>query len=266
MCDFRLRFWPGRNRAGGGWRRCSWRVPADRGENPHARGPASSPVVGVRRDDRSLRSTTVQPQVEGFVRQILVRAGDRVRAGQPLVQIDPDRQQATVTPRSRSAPRARPISRCAKQQLDAHAASCTRRAPSAAPSSTRRKPRTRTPRRSSPRCSRRSARAQVELQYYRVTAPTAGIVGDIPIRQGDRVTPATLITTIDQPEGLEAYVNVPLERATDLATGPDRGAARQRRRGDRLEPDHASSRRAPTMRRSRCWSRRRCARCRRDCG
>ena len=44
-----------------------------------------------------MQSTTVQPQVEGFVRQIFVKDGDRVRVGQPLVQIDPDRQQATVT-------------------------------------------------------------------------------------------------------------------------------------------------------------------------
>ena len=28
-----------------------------------------------------------------------------------------------------------------------------------------------------------------------------------------------MITTIDQPEGLEAYINVPLERATDLRPG-----------------------------------------------
>src|SRR3954465_5993902 len=46
---------------------------------------------------RSLRSTTIQPQVEGIVRQIFVKAGDRVGAGQPLLQIDPDKQQATVT-------------------------------------------------------------------------------------------------------------------------------------------------------------------------
>src|SRR6266850_2053606 len=45
---------------------------------------------------RSLRSTNIQPQVEGFVRQIMVKAGDRVSAGQPLVQIDPEKQQATV--------------------------------------------------------------------------------------------------------------------------------------------------------------------------
>src|SRR5262245_41913591 len=46
---------------------------------------------------KSLRSTNIQPQVEGFVRQIMVKAGDRVRVGQPLVQIDPEKQQATVS-------------------------------------------------------------------------------------------------------------------------------------------------------------------------
>jgi RND family efflux transporter MFP subunit len=60
---------------------------------------------------------------------------------------------------------------------------------------------------------------EVQLQYYRVTAPAEGIVGDIEVRQGDRVTPQTLITTIDAPEGLEAYINVPLERATSLRPG-----------------------------------------------
>jgi multidrug efflux pump subunit AcrA (membrane-fusion protein) len=60
---------------------------------------------------------------------------------------------------------------------------------------------------------------EVELQYYRVTAPSAGVVGEVVIRQGDRVTSSTIITTIDQPEGLEAYINVPLERAMDLKPG-----------------------------------------------
>ena len=46
---------------------------------------------------KSLRSTNIQPQVEGFVRQIMVKAGDRVRVGQPLVQTDPEKQQATVS-------------------------------------------------------------------------------------------------------------------------------------------------------------------------
>ena len=45
---------------------------------------------------RSLRSTTVKPEGEGIVTKILVKAGDHVRAGTPLVQIDPARQQAAV--------------------------------------------------------------------------------------------------------------------------------------------------------------------------
>ena len=45
------------------------------------------------------------------------------------------------------------------------------------------------------------------------------MVGEVVIRQGDRVTPSTVITTIDEPEGLEAYINVPLERARDLRLG-----------------------------------------------
>ena len=31
------------------------------------------------------------------MRRIFVRAGDRVRAGAPIMQIDPDRQQAAVS-------------------------------------------------------------------------------------------------------------------------------------------------------------------------
>ena len=167
---------------------------------------------------RSLRSTTVQPQVEGIVRQVFVKSGDRVRAGQPLMQIDSDKQQATVrATESQRASREADLA-LAKQQLvrmqtlyeagavsraeldQAEAAHKSAEAHLAAVQSLIRE-------------------GEVELQYYRVTAPSAGIIGDIPTRQGDRVTPATVITTIDQPEGLEAYVSVPLERAGALRSG-----------------------------------------------
>ena len=167
---------------------------------------------------KSLRSTNIQPQVEGFVRQIMVKAGDRVRAGQPLVQIDPDKQQATVSAtQSQRASREADLE-FARQQLarmqklfDAGAVSRAELEQA--------------------ETSVKTAQAQVEainsqirenevqLQYYRVTAPAEGIVGDIEVRQGDRVTPQTLITTVDAPEGLEAYTNVPLERATSLRQG-----------------------------------------------
>jgi len=57
------------------------------------------------------------------------------------------------------------------------------------------------------------------LQYYRVAAPQAGVVGDIPIRTDDRVTKATMITPIDDNSALEAYIQVPIDRSPDLRLG-----------------------------------------------
>jgi RND family efflux transporter MFP subunit len=56
----------------------------------------------------------------------------------------------------------------------------------------------------------------VQLQYYKVVAPRAGIVGDVPVRVGDRVVTTTVLTTVDRPGSLEAYVYVPIEKASQL--------------------------------------------------
>src|SRR5262245_39322394 len=76
------------------------------GRRPAAGGPPALPVEVVTLAERpveqgtefvgtvkSRRSTTVQPQVEGFITAILVRSGDRVAPGTPLMQIDPSAQQ-----------------------------------------------------------------------------------------------------------------------------------------------------------------------------
>ncbi len=57
---------------------------------------------------------------------------------------------------------------------------------------------------------------QVQLHYYQVVAPRAGIVGDIPVRVGDRVQTTTPLTTVDRPGTLEAYVYVPVEKSGQL--------------------------------------------------
>ena len=167
---------------------------------------------------RSLRSTTVQPEVEGYIRRIFVKAGDQVRSGQPLIQIDPDRQQASITTlESQVAAREADLAFATQQitrmkklhQAGAVSLAELEQAETAYKNA---------------EAQLAAVRAQikeneVQLQYYRVVAPVAGIVGDIPVREGDRVTTATLITTIDQSDGLEAYLNVPLERATELKDG-----------------------------------------------
>lgn len=167
---------------------------------------------------RSLRSTTVQPQVEGYIRRIFVKAGDQVRAGQPLIQIDPDRQQASITTlQSQVAAREADLAFATQQiarmkklhQAGAVSLAELEQAETAYKNAEAQLAAVRS----------QIKENEVQLQYYRVVAPVAGIVGDIPVREGDRVTTATPITTIDQGEGLEAYLNVPLERATELKEG-----------------------------------------------
>jgi RND family efflux transporter MFP subunit len=57
---------------------------------------------------------------------------------------------------------------------------------------------------------------QVQLHYYQVVAPRAGIVGDIPVRVGDRVLTTTTLATVDRPGSLEAYIYIPIEKSAQL--------------------------------------------------
>jgi RND family efflux transporter MFP subunit len=167
---------------------------------------------------RSLRSSTVQPEVEGVVTRIFVKSGDRVSAGAPLVQIKPDKQQATV--RSAEASRSGMEAdvqywRQQVKRLEAlvTAGAISRQEFEQAQNSLR------TAESRLEALNAQVREEQVELQFYRVEAPQAGVVGDITIRQGDRVTKSTMITTIDDNSGLEAYIQVPLDRSPDLRVG-----------------------------------------------
>ena len=98
----------------------------------------------------------------------------------------------------------------------------------------------------------REREAGVQLQYFRVTSPTGGVVGDIPVRVGDRVTTSTVLTTVDQQAGLEAYVQIPIERAPEVRVGlPVRLMDAQARCWPKRPS--TSSRRRWTTARSRCW-------------
>jgi RND family efflux transporter MFP subunit len=167
---------------------------------------------------KSRQSTTVQPQVEGFVTRILVRSGDRVRPGTPLMQIDAGMQRAAVaTLESVRAARqadlqfARQQAERMKTLYEAGAASQSEMEQAQTSLSTS-------------EAQLKAVEAQireqrVSLGYHQVTAPTAGVVGDIPVRVGDSVTRSTVLTNIDANTGLEVYINVPVREAADLKVG-----------------------------------------------
>jgi RND family efflux transporter MFP subunit len=167
---------------------------------------------------RSRRSTTVQPQVEGFVTRIAVRSGDRVRPGAPLMDIDAGMQQAAVAnleslraSRQADVQYARQQATRMKTLLDAGAASQAEMEQAQTALSTT-------------QAQLKAVEAQireqrVSLAFHRVTAPVGGVVGDVPVRIGDSVTRSSILTTIDQNAGFEVYINVPVQEAPNLRVG-----------------------------------------------
>ncbi|MBD2347131.1 efflux RND transporter periplasmic adaptor subunit [Anabaena subtropica] len=60
---------------------------------------------------------------------------------------------------------------------------------------------------------------QVQLQFYRITSPFEGTVGNIPVKIGDFVSTSTPLLSITQNRPLEVNISVPLERGPQLRQG-----------------------------------------------
>jgi RND family efflux transporter MFP subunit len=167
---------------------------------------------------KSRHSAAINPQVEGQIIRIFVKSGDHVQAGTTLLQIDPLKQEATVSSQEASRTAQEANVRYAKVSLeraqklfDAGVVSKAdldnaQTAYDAAVAQLK-------------ALDEQVKQQKVELHYYSVSSPMDGIVGDIPVHVGDRVTVATLLTTVDEPGALEAYIYVPAERARNLKIG-----------------------------------------------
>jgi RND family efflux transporter MFP subunit len=167
---------------------------------------------------KSRHSTALNPQVEGQVIHILVKSGDRVAAGKVLMQIDPLKQQAVV--KSQEAGRSAQVANVQFAETQWERAKKLYEAGVISKQDfDQAKTNLDTAREQLKSLDAQVLQQQVELRYYSVVAPTAGIVGDIPVRVGDRVTTSTLLTTVDEAGNLELYVNVPVERSKDLKLG-----------------------------------------------
>jgi len=167
---------------------------------------------------KSLKSTTIQPQIDGQITQIFVKSGDRVRQGQPLIQIDPRRQQAAVSSQQAElAARQAAVAFARQQQQRASelfaAGAISKQELEQADTALR------TADANLKALEAQVQQQEVQLRYYTISAPTSGVVGDIPVRVGNQVSPQTLLTTVDSNDTLEVYVSVPIERAPALKLG-----------------------------------------------
>ncbi|RKH12884.1 efflux RND transporter periplasmic adaptor subunit [Corallococcus sp. CA053C] len=166
----------------------------------------------------SRHSITLFPQVAGYVQSISARPGDTVKAGQVLLVVDPRQEQANLRAsqaqrtsaiasreyarrtRERSAQLLKEglISRQDYEQAVAQAEQSVAQARAA---------------------EAQIQSQQVQLGFFNVSAPFDGVVGDIPVKLGDSVTPQTALTRVDQSEALELSVQVPVDQASRVKVG-----------------------------------------------
>jgi len=173
---------------------------------------------------KSRRSATIEPQVQGLLTQIHVKSGDRVKAGDLLMEIDPRLQMATV-----ASARATELQK--KAVFDYNAVEVERQRKLFEAGVTSRDAYDQaTQAFDNSKADYNSAvelrKAQEEqLAYYNIRAPFDGVVGDVPVHVGDLVSPlsspASILTTVDENQGLEAYIYIPTERATQVRLGLD---------------------------------------------
>jgi len=167
---------------------------------------------------KSRNSATIMSDVEGWIFAIRVKSGELVKRGQTLMEIDPRRQQATVSSYDSQRASKEATLEWTKVQLarakDLYAAQVVSKQDldqaqssyDAALADVK-------------SMDAQVSQQQVQLRYYSVFSPTDGVIGDIPVHVGDRVTNTTPLTTIDERRGLEVYVAVPSEHAPQIKIG-----------------------------------------------
>lgn len=173
---------------------------------------------------KSRRSATLVPMVQGTLTQIRVTSGDYVKAGQVLMEIDPRLQMATVAS-------ARATEQQKKAVYDYNVIEVERQRKLFEAGVTSRD--VYDQERQAFENSKADYESAVEtrktqeeqLSYYTIRAPFDGVVGDIPVHVGDLVSPvlspATVLTTVDENRDLEAYIYIPTERSSQVRNGLD---------------------------------------------
>ncbi|MGB7440552.1 MAG: efflux RND transporter periplasmic adaptor subunit [Coleofasciculaceae cyanobacterium] len=206
------------------------------------------------------RKVTLKPETEGRITQVLVKSGDRVAVGTPIVELRLDRSKARVgaaVANVNAAKAARENARAQLKSAEAEQVSAAadvelqkqdferistlvsqgalerqrldqvkRDRNAAIANLNAAQQRVEAARASLDQANAALSQSQAEvevvsedLQENKVVAPIAGIVGDIPVKIGDYVSPSDTLTTITQNQILELEISVPTQQADQLRVG-----------------------------------------------
>ena len=167
---------------------------------------------------KSRRSATINPQVDGNLVKLYAHSGDHVRAGQILMEIDPAKQEATVSSSHATEQQKLAVFEYNKIEVERQRklfeqGVTSRDAFDQAEQAYK-----------NSQADYESTVAatlsqQKQLGYYHIAAPFDGIVGDVPVHLGDYVSATTLLTTVDENRDLEAYIYIPTERVSQIRKG-----------------------------------------------
>ena len=163
----------------------------------------------------SRRSITLYAQVNGYIRKIPSKPGDKVKQGALLIEIDPGQQASTLKSLAASLE-----TRRATRDFAVHTDESSKNLVESGLLSDLEYQQRRS-QRAAAEADVKVAEAQVQgqsdlLRYYRITAPSDGTLGDVPVKIGDYVTPQTRLTSVDQDNLVEAYVYVPITKAATI--------------------------------------------------
>src|SRR5215510_6513467 len=166
---------------------------------------------------RSRNASALQPQVEGEVIRISVHSGEQVSAGAPILEIDPRKQEATVSSQEAAYKSKLATMEFNRVELERRKKLYAAGVISKADLDTAQTAYDAS--KADAEALAASIREQKEqLRYYTVRAPMAGTIGDIPVHVGDRVATTTVLTTLDRGGDIEAYMYVPAEKARAVRT------------------------------------------------
>jgi RND family efflux transporter MFP subunit len=138
----------------------------------------------------AVRETTLSAQVQGAITELRVKAGDTVRAGQPLLRIDAQAAQVQREVADKEYERQRQLF---DQQFISQGAL--------------------------DRALAQARASQVQTGFHQITAPFAGVVREVPVSLGDMAMPGRPLLVVYDPTALRVTASVPQTLLAGLAAG-----------------------------------------------
>lgn len=129
---------------------------------------------------QAVRETTLSTQVQGAIVELRVKAGDTVRAGQPLLRIDAPAAQVQRDVAAKEYERQRQLF---DQQFISQGAL--------------------------DRAQAQARASQVQTDFHLLTAPYAGVVREVPVALGDMAMPGRPLLVVYDPAALRVTASVP---------------------------------------------------------